>query len=353
VAAELRSPLDSISHLTESVIAGDASMDWSDLGTIAEEARKASEIVSRLVSLVQPERTEAKRVELNSLLRSLIQFRTVEWEARGFEVQDELCPTPVYVLGSQGQLERVFLDLLIQAEQSLSEASEKRLTIGSSVLARRALVEIRYGVNPLKGVRESEPMRESVAGVAGEGVSRGIVRSHGGEMRLVRVGEGECKLELELPVAPALLAGEAAGARPFTCLVVEPDVSLREELVWLLTNRGCRVIPSGGAEEGNELAQRLRFDVVFCATQLPGLNWVEFSDLIRPQTSAFVLLSEGYDFELSRGLLSAETFVLTKPFAESELDQLLTVVESRISSSETAATRGLTIVRPDKKASSL
>jgi GAF domain-containing protein len=353
VAAELRSPLESISQLTESVMTGDASTAWNDLGTIAEEAHKASEIVSRLVSLVQPERTEAKRVELNSLLRSLIQFRTLEWEARGFEVQDELCPTPVYVLGSQGQLERVFLDLLIQAEQALSEASEKRLTIGSSVLARRALVEIRYGVNPLKGVRESEPSRESVAGVAGEGVSRGIVRSHGGEMRLLRVGEGECKLELELPVAPALLAGEAAGARPFTCLVVEPDASFREELVWLLTNRGCRVIPCKGAEEGNELAQRLRFDVVFCATQLPGLNWVEFSDLIRPQTSAFVLLSEGYDFELSRGLLSAETFVLTKPFAEPDLDQLLSVVESRISTSETAATRGLTIVRPDKKAISL
>jgi hypothetical protein len=66
-----------------------------------------------------------------------------------------------------------------------------------------------------------------------------------------------------------------------------------------------------------------------------------------------VLLSEGYDFELSRGLLSAETFVLTKPFAEPDLDQLLTVVESRISTSETAATRGLTIVRPDKKAISL
>ena len=214
MAAELRSPLESISQLTESVMTGDASTAWNDLGTIAEEAHKASEIVSRLVSLVQPERTEAKRVELNSLLRSLIQFRTLEWEARGFEVQDELCPTPVYVLGSQGQLERVFLDLLIQAEQSLAEASEKRLTIGSSVLARRALVEIRYGVNPLKGVRESEPSRESVAGVAGEGVSRGIVRSHGGEMRLVRVGEGECKLELELPVAPALLAGEAAGHGP-------------------------------------------------------------------------------------------------------------------------------------------
>jgi len=350
VAAELRSPLESISHLAESVMTADPSAIWGDLGLIGEEARKASEIVSRLVSLVQPERIEARRVELNSLLRSLIAFRKLEWEARGYEVHDLLCPTPVYVLGSQGQLERVFLDLLVQAEQSLAEASEKRLTVATSVLARRALVEIGFGVNSLKGLRDPEALRESVSGVPGEGVSRGIVRSHGGEMRLVRVGEGECRLELELPIAPARLAEEAAGVRPFTCMVVEPDSDAREELVRMLTHRGCRVIPATGAEEGTELVQRLRFDVVFCAIRLPGLNWVEFSDQIRPQTGAFVLLSEGYDYELSRGLLSAETHVLTKPFAEPELDRLLTVVESRIASSETTATRGLKLVRPDKKA---
>jgi CheY-like chemotaxis protein len=256
----------------------------------------------------------------------------------------------VHVLGSQGQLERVFLDLLIQAEQSLAEASEKRLTIASSVLARRALVEIGFGVNPLKGARDSESQRESVVGVPGEGVTRGIVRSHGGEMRLVRVGDSECRLELELPVAPVRLAEEVTGVRPFTCMVVEPDPEALQELVRMLTNRGCRVIPASGAEEGTELVQRLRFDVVFCAMRLPGLNWIEFSERIRPQTGAFVLLSEGYDYELSRGLLSAETHVLTMPFAEAELDQLLAVVESRIASRETVSTRGLKIVRLEKKA---
>ncbi len=350
VAAELRSPLESISHLAESVLTADPSTIWGDVGLIGDEAKKASEIVSRLVSLVQPERTEAKLVDLNSLLRSLIQFRKQEWEARGYEVHDLLCPTPVHVLGSQGQLERVFLDLLIQAEQSLAEASEKRLTIASSVLARRALVEIGFGVNPLKGARDSESQRESVVGVPGEGVTRGIVRSHGGEMRLVRVGDSECRLELELPVAPVRLAEEVTGVRPFTCMVVEPDPEALQELVRMLTNRGCRVIPASGAEEGTELVQRLRFDVVFCAMRLPGLNWIEFSERIRPQTGAFVLLSEGYDYELSRGLLSAETHVLTMPFAEAELDQLLAVVESRIASRETVSTRGLKIVRLEKKA---
>ena len=343
VASELRLPLENIAKLASEVKSGAGR--WADMGEISEEARKASDIVARLVSFMQPDRVEAKRIELNALLRSLIEFRKQEWKARGFEVHDLLCPTPVYVLGSQGQLERVFLDLLVQAEQSLAEASDKKLSVGVSVMARRVLVEIGFGVNPLKGVRGSEPLHESVVGVPGEGVSRGIVRSHGGEMRLVRVGEDECRLELELPIAPAKLAEETKGARPFTCLIVEPDSAAREDLVWLLTNRGCRVIPASGAEEGIELVQRMRFDVVFCGVRLPGLNWVEFSERIRPQTAAFVLLSEGYDYELSRGLLSAETHVLTKPFADPELDQLLGMVEARVS-----AARGPQIVRPEKHA---
>lgn len=343
VASELRLPLENIARLA----GGGRSVGgrWADMGEISEEARKASDIVARLVSFMQPDRVEARRIELNALLRSLIEFRKQEWEARGFEVRDLLCPTPVYVLGSQGQLERVFLDLLIQAEQSLADAPYKKLSVGVSVMARRVLVEIGFGVNPLKGVREAEPLHESVVGVPGESVSRGIVRSHGGEMRLVRVGEDECRLELELPIAPAKLAEETQGARPFTCLIVEPDAAAREDLVWLLTNRGCRVVPAAGAEDGIELVQRMRFDVVFCAVRLPGLNWVEFSERIRPQTAAFVLLSEGYDYELSRGLLSADTHVLAKPFADPELDQLLDMVEARV-----AASRGPQIVHPEKRA---
>jgi len=343
VASELRQPLENITKLASSVRPG-AGM-WADLRDISEEARKASEIVSRLVSFMQPERVEAKRIELNSLLRSLIEFRRQEWEARGFEVRDILCPAPVYVLGSQGQLERVFLDLLVQAEQSLAEASEKKLSIGMTVMARRVLVEISFGVNPLKGARESEPLHESVIGVPGESVSRGIVRSHGGEMRLVRVGEDECRLELELPLAPAKVAAETKSGRPYTCLIVEPDQGAREELVRLLTNRGCRVIPASGAEDGIELVQRMRFDVVFCGVRLPGLNWVEFSERIRSQTTAFVLLSEGYDYELSRGLLSADTHVLMRPYSEDDLDQLLEVVEARL-----AAARGPQIVRQERQA---
>jgi len=346
VASELRSPLEAISTLAGSAVTSPAA-SWHELPLISEEARKASDIVARLVSFMQPERAEVKRVELNALLRNLIEFRSPEWSARGFAYRDMLCPSPIYVLGSQGQLERVFLDTLIQAEQSLAETPEKGLAIGTSVLARRALIEIAYSVDrarpPLGGVRASES-------APGEGVSRGIIRGHGGDIRLVRVAEDECRVEIELPLAPALVVTDGANHRAFTCLVVQPDASGCEHLVKALTNRGARVIPAASAEEGIDLVQRLRFDIVFCAIGLPGLNWIEFHERVRPQVGAFVLLSEGLDYELSRGLLGADVNVLAAPVVEEELDQLLAGIEARLA--EIESMRGLQVVRPGRKVSS-
>ena len=344
IATELRAPLDSISSLAEHIVAASEAR-WEDFDTISSEAHKASDIVTRLVSFMQPERGEAKRIELNALLGSLLEFRRQEWESRGFEVKTLLSPRPIYLIGSQCQMERVFLDLLVQAEHALADAVEKRLIIATSTLAQRALVEIEYTTGPAKGAWSGLANADMAAHV--DGVSRGIVRSHGGELRMNRTAQGDCRLEIEFPAAPAWAAETGGAVRAFTCLVVEPDSNAREDLVRMLTKRGCRVIPATSGEAGAELVQRLRFDIVFCSVRLPGLNWIEFSEDVRSEVGAFVLLTEGFDFELSRGLLSAESHLLTKPVIEPELDQVLGAVESRLVASES---RLLVMRPPEKKA---
>lgn len=345
IAAELKSPLDSIAGITENLGSVAPGTLWSNVDAISAEARKASDIVARLVSFMQPDRSEPKRIELNGLVASLIEFRQQEWQTRGFEIEEMLSPSPIHILGSQGQLERVFLELLVQAEHALSESTEKRLMIATSILARRAVVEIGYSVNVAKAPWEA--ISGADLKLRTDGVSRGIVHSHGGELRMSHSPEGACRLELEFPLAPGRLAETEGAARAFTCLVVEPDSDGRKNLVRALTQRGCRVIPATTGEEGAELVQRLRFDIVFCAVRLPGLNWIELSESIRNKVGGFVLLTEGFDFELSRGLLDAENYLLSSPVSEPELDQLLAAIEARLSNPEAR----LLIVHPPRKAS--
>ncbi len=336
VATELRAPVEAIAKLTASFLyrrRGPVSEE--EMRSIAVEAERASAIVTRLVSFSQSDRAEAKPVELRELLRNLMEFRRREWETRGLEVRDQVGHEPVLVLGSRGQLERVFLNLLIHAEQSLAEVSEKKLTVGVSVLARRALVEISYSAPPARFSRSAVPEdTTSGTGVLIEGVVRGIIQSHGGETRLVRLPGLGSRMEVELPIAGEMpgaapgLMGEGFVPRLSTVLLVEPDSAVRQKLLALLSRRGYRAVPAGSAEQAAELLQRLRFDLVFCAVSLPGINWVEFFESARRQVGAFVLVTQGFDPELTRGFPEGELHVLPRPIVELELERLLLSLES-------------------------
>lgn len=338
VAEELRAPIENISRLSGVLAAEVDGPAAADLRAISAESRRASDIVARLVSFMQPASSEAKRIDLNALLRSLVDFRADQWRERGISIRLSLCPQPVLIVGSPGQIERLFLDLLVQAEQTLTDTAQKVISIGTGVLARRVLVEIGYVADPIKAAGDNH--RDALPG---ESVTRGIVHSHGGEIRLVRSADGECRIEVELPLV-ATGAGNASGEaarRQLTCLVVDPERESAAALTAVLTGAGCRVIPAGTAEEALERVQRMRFDAVFCVTELPGLNWVQFADVVRPMIGGFVLLTEGFDWELSRGLVDGDSFVLSKPIQEDELDRVLDGIEQRVANS-----RGPQIVRP-------
>ncbi len=188
VASELRAPLESIMHLSASLASYNGQpVQERDLRLLAGESQRASEIVSRLVSFARPEDC-ARPIDVNALVANLMQFREPEWKQLGLRVQNRLSAEPAAVLGAQGQIEQVFLNLLIHAEQCASEASSKTITIASSLIAKRVTVEILY------------PAEKDAAFTLGLGVCQGIVQSHGGE---IRFGEnsGIARFEIDLPIS--------------------------------------------------------------------------------------------------------------------------------------------------------
>ncbi len=332
IVNELRAPLASIRDLAQRAAdkshAGPAERE---VAAIASEAAKASAMVTRLVSFASNEQVEARPVDVNGLLRALIDFREGDWKASGIRVRDLTASDPIYVLGSHGQLEQVFLNLLLHAEQSLMDTASKALTVRTSLLARRLLVEISFSAS----VEDRKP--EETAAVLG--VSRSVVAGHGGEVRLIEKSPSEPRFEIELPaqarerVAPQFNPPSAApvreSARGMTAILIETDEAVRNQLLALLSARGYRVVPLDHADGALDLAQRMRFDIAFCSLRAPGLNWVELSERLHSRVGAFVLLSEGYDAELTADFESEGHFVLAKPVQEADLERVLRAVEPR------------------------
>jgi CheY-like chemotaxis protein len=266
-------------------------------------------------------------VAVGDLLRRLIDFREGDWKASGIRLRDMVSRESLKVLGSHGQLEQVFLNLLVHAEQALAEAQQKTLTIRTSVLAKRLLVEISFSAPP-----EWRSNAEETAAVLG--VTNSVVAGHGGEVRLIEKKDGEPRFEVELPLAArerAVAAGDLAEMpeiqRSLTALVIEPDEALQRQLVAMIERNGARAIPLSNADTALELAGRARIDAAFCSVHAPGLNWVELSERMRSRVGAFVLMPDRYDAELSSDFEGDNCFVLSKPVQELELNEILLFAE--------------------------
>jgi len=327
VVNELQTPLASISDLARRAL--DKARAYGaerEVSAIAAEAQRAAAMVARLVSFAA-EQVEARPVLITALLHNLIEFREGDRKASGIKVRDLTAQEPLYVLGSQGQLEQVFLNLLVHAEQSLANAPQKLITVRTSVLAKRLVVEVAYTAAPVT------PKAEETVAVLG--VTRSVIAGHGGEVRLIEKAHADPRFEVELPLTTARertpLAPASQGAsdysRGMTALIIEPEETAQRQLLGLLAGRGYRVVPVANADTGLELAQRIKIDAAFCSVHAPGLNWVELSERMQPRVSGFILLSDGYDAELSSNFEGYNRYVLAKPVQESELDRVLRDLE--------------------------
>lgn len=350
VANELQVPLETMAARAGKLLVLDPDSPLAgDLRAIASEARRAAEIVSRLVSFSRGEQTEAEPVDLNRLLSGLMEFREREWKVRGIKVRNLLSPEPLAVLGSRSHLEQVFLNLLVHAEQSLAEAPVKTITVGTRLLAKRVLAEIAYSAaRQHKEAADLFPNgANGEAGALGLGVCRGIIQSHGGEIRLVYDTGGGERFQVELPVASAAPQQEAAtqpeavrNRRPLTALLVASEETSRPHLLNLLSGRGHRVVPVANAQEAADLVRRLRFDLVVCPVHLPGSNWIEFFQKVRHKIGAFVVLTEVYSEDLARALPPGQGHILHDPVDEAEFHRILASVEARAGRPPAAAQQG-------------
>lgn len=326
VVNELRAPLESIQELTHRAL-GKAynAVSEHELEAIDNEARKAARIVARLVSYASMDQANARPVNVGEVLRKLIEFREGDWKASGIRVRDLTSRDAVTVLGSEEQLEQVFLNLLIHAEQALAETPNKVITVRTSVLAKRLLVEISFSSPPI-----SRRLGETAAVL---GVTRGVVGGHGGEVRLIEKSNAEPRFEIELPVSSKDRTGPApqvAGpgvpldaTRRLTALVIENEEAAQRHLLAMLSARGFRVVPVDNADSGLDLAHRMRFDVAFCSVHAPGLNWVELSERMRPRVGMFALVSDRYDAELAANFEGEGRVVLARPIEDAAIERVV------------------------------
>ena len=340
VVTELLEPLESLATRAGDLRARLEDSPWrEELLAMETEARRAAELIARLVTFSRAGQARARPVDVNALLRELIDLRRREWDLNGLQVEPVLSPEPLVILGAEAQLEQVLLTLLVHGEQAARQTARKRIRITSRLLAQRVLLEISYSCGAA-GALCDDPLREGnrpeTAGL-GATVCRAILQSHGGEIRFRKVATGEACFEIALPPAPDSSPGRpdpASGSgrrrRQLTVLVLDRDDAVKRQLTALCGARGHRVVPLGDPRLAADLVQRLRFDLLFCATRLPDANWLELFPRLAPEVAAFVAISEPHDLPGLRSPDGEPVEHLVKPIQDAEFERLIARIEKEI-----------------------
>jgi signal transduction histidine kinase len=325
VANDLRDPLSTISDgVREALHSGVSSR--GALQKIDHAARHGLEIVQHLLAFSRMDRSEPRPLDLFGVVSSIVEMRQVTCAAKGVRLEISLPVSAVQVVGDQAQLEQVFLSVLVHAEQTAAAGDSKWVSVVGRSIGKRVVISI----------SSSGTVVESTNGQDGfdARVCHALVQGHAGEFRLSHDGH-MTKAEVDLPLYQPTTIGLEEQAFPsrkptrkLTALLVEPDPALQRKIISFLAAREHRAIPVETYDTGLEAVQRFRFDLVLCADRISGATWVDFFQRVRRKVGSFTLITDIDQVETGPAFKSGDVLALRKPVDDTELDNLLKIVES-------------------------
>ncbi len=213
-AHELNQPLTAIMTNAQAMyrLLGSARATPKDiteaLVDIAEDAKRASQIIRRLRTLFRKEHAERAAVDVNALIEDVVSLLRTDLEGRRIVVRLALGEALPSVFADPVQLRQVILNLVVNACEAITVAEDGRREIRietSQPQTGRVAIAIRdSGI----GVKESELERifehfvsSKPQGLGmGLAISRSIVQAHGGDICATRNDDRGLTLRVELPV---------------------------------------------------------------------------------------------------------------------------------------------------------
>jgi len=326
VAHEINNPLAStLANLDMLAEEGDlhAPDARAMLADAAEGARRVHRIVSSLRQFTEPPAASSV-ANLKAAVAAALEVAASQLRGRvhpRFEIDDTW-----FVRSDAARLTQVFLNLLVNAAQSIPEGheSEHRLVIGAKRDGEAIVVEIEdSGVGLPPDVIQEINHHAFSSKPTGEGLGLGLAMSHaivaaiGGALTFEsRPGCTVARIRLVAAAAPS--AGSQPGPlSPSSVLVVDDEVDLLKVIKRLLSRHQVTTAGSG-AEALQLLEAGARFDVIVCDVMMPDLCGMDLYDAVRKrapsEVAKFVFMTGGtYTARAEAFRQSIDNVFLEKP----------------------------------------
>jgi two-component system, NtrC family, sensor kinase len=336
VAHELNNPLTGIMGFAQLLLLKDLEEPVRhQVETIYAEAERASKIVSNLLTFVRRRRAQKDASNLNTLIERVLELRNYDLRVRNINTQMELDPALPETLVDPNQLQQVFLNIIINAEQAMKGDDEGTLRITTRASGRTITTSFRDSGPGMSGEtvrRVFDPFFTTKE--AGEGTGLGlticynIIEEHGGRIWAESEPGRGTTFQIELPIiagtAAPPRARDAEPAQPPAgerrrVLVVDDEESIQKLLTGVLEMDGHQVLVAKNGREALDIARRGGLDLIITDMKMPVMGGAELYTTLRdandPLASRVIFITgDTVAPDTRRFLQGVDNAVLAKPF---------------------------------------
>ncbi len=209
IAHEVNNPLGSILLYSELLMTSDVSSPTKrDLKVIHDEAKRASKIMTDLLTYARRAKPRSHRLNLHTIVKKVINMRRYEQRVQNISISTDLLGCPLYVNGDSSQLTQVFINLMLNAEEALKESKGGNIIITTEIEGEWAKVSIADdGTGIPEGKLDqvfypffsTKPVGEGTG--LGLSVCYGIITEHHGLIHSENNDRGGATFIVELPLA--------------------------------------------------------------------------------------------------------------------------------------------------------
>jgi PAS domain S-box-containing protein len=307
------------------------------LRIIADGSNRVKGIIRRMLTFARPTEPMRTGTGMNELIGTTLDLRRYVHSTANIEVVRHLDPDLPHLFVDPGEMQQVFLNLIVNAEYAMKKAHGRgTLTITTEKTDDHIRVSFRddgTGMDEEVLAQLFHPFfttKEVGEGTGlGLSLSRSIVVEHGGSLTAEsRLGQGATftiTLPITLPVemaatgsetiAPAL-TGKLKSAR---ILVVDDEEAIRLLVSMILSQSQCAVDATGDAGEALAKLESTSYDLVLMDIRMPGMSGMEMYDRVTdkyPELTGKIIFMTGDSSDLTTRAFFEHhklTF-LTKPF---------------------------------------
>lgn len=320
---------------------------------INDGAGRIAGIVEKLHTFARRQRPEKEYADINSIISGVIEMRSYEMRNNNIKVLTRLAADLPRTMANIGQLQQVFLNIFINAEQVLTQQESGEILVSTAPVdgnIRISITDNGPGISGDNLDKLFDPFfttRDSDGGTGlGLSISYGIIKEHGGKIYANSISGNGATFTIDLPVVAGQEQTPAAETNseeinqiyPAKIMVVDDEAHIRRALDRLLTQEGHTVVTMSSAQAALQtlLEKEDDYDLILLDIKMPGMNGITFYNRLKniaPSLAGKVVCITGDIISPGNMAFLNETGIpyITKPFGIDDLkEQVKLIIGGRV-----------------------